>query len=195
MSTAPSLRLPPRDTSTHLNPNSPVCEPASAPVTARALSVALAGPAALGAIIGLKLSLGTALMMGLTLPLVCLGVGVMTLPGFYVACSLLGIVPRAQVMGRIAVWGARDLGLVMLGLSPAMLLVIASLSSVDEAVVVGSLGVVASAMFGARALFHRLMDERRDMRLFLVFLAWMVLSAGLGWELYLMALRLSGGLP
>ena len=125
---------------------------------------ALGGPAALGGCLGLKLGLGATLSMAGLLPLALLGVGAATLPGLYVASALLGFAPRAHQIGRVALGATRDLGVVMLGLTPPLVLLVASLPSTDEALVLGMGAVMISALIGARAFFQRLDGAVDDVR-------------------------------
>ena len=171
-----------------------VVAPAELAFSWQSVAVAWMGPAALGACVGLKSSVGAMLGMGLALPCLLALVGAMTLPGFYVASALCGTSPRMSQMARIALGGARDLGIVMLGLTPALVLVIATLATSDEALVVASLTAWLAGMLGARALFHRLTDSYQDWRILAIFGVWLLVSAGLSWELYVMALHMSGGL-
>ncbi len=156
------------------------------------LALAVGGPAALGACVGLKADVAATLTMAAALPLVLVGVVAVTLPGLYVACSMLGAAPRASLVGRAALGAGRDVGVMMLGMAPATLFVAASLPGVDHATVICSVSVALCALVGARAFSGRLQEVMLDRRSLVVYPIWMLLSLGLGWQFYLMALRLGG---
>lgn len=156
------------------------------------IALAVGGPLALGACVGLKADITATMTMALALPLVLAGAVVVTLPGLYVACSMLGVAPRASMVGRAALGAARDVGVLMLGMAPATLFVAASLPGIDHATVICSVSVVVCALIGARAFTHRLQEVMLDRRSLVVYPIWMLLSLGLGWQFYVMALRLGG---
>lgn len=165
---------------------------ASLPLTLKDGALALSGPLALGACVGLKADLGATATMAISLPLVLAGVMIITLPALYVSASMLGYAPRVSLVRDAALGAARDVGVMMLGLTPATLFVAASLPGVDEATVMGSLAVALCAMLGARAFSFRLKTVITERRALIAIPLWMVLSLGLGWQFYLMALRAGG---
>jgi len=158
------------------------------------VAIALAGPAALGACTGLMASPSTTLVLALSLPMVVLGVGLITMPGFYVATALMGFAPRANTMLGTALLACKDLGVVMLGLTPALLLTVSSLPNSEQALIAGTLAMYVASIVGVRAFYHRLVETFEDARIIPLYIGWVLLSAGLGWQFYLMAISSAGDL-
>ncbi len=158
----------------------------------RDLAIALVGPAAVGACVGWPSGGTPLLVMSGLVPLSFLIVGALTLPGLYVGSALMGAAPPARVMSRVAIGAFKDQGLVFLGLTPAMLFLCATSTDVYEALVVGTIGVFLGAMVGVRVFFLRLSRVTEDAHLAWAFALWAIVSAFLGWEVYLEMLNLGG---
>ncbi len=160
----------------------------------RDLAIALAGPAAVGACIGWSAGAAALLQMSIMLPLSFVGVTLATLPALYVGVALAGQAPNVQTMLKIASAAQRDLGLILLGLAPALLFMCATATDVHEALVFGTLGVVLGSMVGARAFYTRFRQTIPQWQALGIFALWALLTGGLGWEIYLNILRTGGQL-
>lgn len=117
------------------------------------LLVAVAGPAAIGAVLGMPEG-GLAMASGAAaLPAILLGVTVLMLPALYISTSLLGAAPPAGAtlahLGR-ALWST---GTVLLGLAGPSAFLAATMGSRGTALALGALVTLGGALVGLRALF------------------------------------------
>lgn len=111
------------------------------------LLVAAGGAALLGACLGLRGGLESTLARAVGLPVVVFGVALAAAPTLYVGAALLGSAPPAREFRDAALRALRDMGVLMAGLAPAALLLLASLHTIFAS------GVVAFALLGLTALF------------------------------------------
>lgn len=155
----------------------------------RAVPLMLAGPAAIGAALGLGAhgppAAGplTALTCAAALAAIVVGTWAAMMPALYIGAAFMGIAPRAQAVARSTGAALADMGLVFLGLAPAFLFLVVSSA---EGVTVRALGTVvvgAGVALGLRALFVRLFD-RRSLKALGLFAGWSLVSVGIGASLF-----------
>lgn len=166
----------------------------AAPPGMRAGLIALAGPAAIGACVGWPIGAEGMMTVSALLPLSFVAVGLMTLPGLYVGAALVGAAPDAREMAAAVLNACRDQGIALLGLAPALLFLCATATDIHEAMVMGTIGVMLGTAVGMRAFYHRLREVAHSGLIMGIFAIWAMLSAGLGWEIYLRVLAAGGGL-
>lgn len=149
----------------------------------------LAGPAAIGAALGLgaqgQPAAGpiAALTCAAALAAIVVGIGAALMPALYIGAAFLGIAPRAQAVARSAAAALADTGLVFLGLAPAFLFLVVSSA---EGATVRALGYVVTfsgVALGLRALFVRLFDGR-SLKALGLFAGWSLVSVGIGASLF-----------
>ncbi len=161
--------------------------------SAAEMAMGVAGPAAVGACVGMNFGIGGMLTMAAMVPASILGVGAVTLPGLYIGTAMLGAAPDVRSTLGLAAGALRDMGIAMLGLAPALLFMTATSASNDEATVVGSIVVFLGAALGVRAFFARSIEVVSGAAALPVFAIWAALSVGIGWQFYFKALAMTGG--
>lgn len=132
------------------NPSHPPLTQAARPLASA--SLALAGPMALGAVIGLRGGVAPMAMASLTLPAVLGGIAAMTIPALYIGSTLAGVAPPAPVAASAVVRAARANGVVLLGLAaPAAFLIATTTGGGGTAI--GFLALGAAALASLRVVF------------------------------------------
>lgn len=154
----------------------------------RGALLAAAGPAALGACLGMPRGLGAMFEQAASLPAIFAGTTLITLPALYIGAAVFGVAPSARRVAASAAEGLAAAGLAFLGLAPALLFLLST--SVDEAsalpLLLGTIVAAIGAFFGLRAFHQRLFAgvEQRG-RAFAVFAGWSLVAAGIGARLFL----------
>lgn len=190
-----ALEAPPRSAAITPAPRPHTPPLPDSPALARGeVMLAAGGLLALGAGVGLKAGVATTGVMALLLPASALAVGAATLPGLYIASALLGVAPPLDRLLREVVRAVADQSAAALGLTPALVCLVVASDSADEALVLATLAVILCALLGLRALYRRVIAPAEDLRALLLFGLWAALCVAFGWQVYLKALSLSGGL-
>ncbi|ACY12912.1 hypothetical protein [Haliangium ochraceum] len=147
------------------------------------LLATLAGPVALGAVLGLEVGPLTALLKSLALPAVLLGVAAVMVPALYVGATLTGAAPPAHLLVRSLGRGFRACGLVMLGLVAPALFLLATTQALGVAALVGTAATAAGVLIGLRVLFTDLFRGRSTVAI-AAFALWSLVALGIGLRLF-----------
>lgn len=158
------------------------------------LMLAGGGLLALGAGVGLKAGVATTVAMALLLPASALAMAAATLPGLYIASALLGVAPPLARLLREVVRSVADQSAAALGLTPALVCLVVASDSAEEALAIATIVAGLCALLGLRALYRRLIAPAEDLGALLLFGLWSALCVAFGWQVYLKALTLGGGL-
>lgn len=143
--------------------------------------LALAGPVAMGAIMGTKHGLGAIGSCALAVPASLLGVALLMAPVLYIGLTLLGAAPPAREVVQALVNALAACGVVLLGLCPAVLFVASSVPLHDGALLLGTLALMVAVLIGVRALFAALLRPARLwLRALPVIAVWTPVALGLG---------------
>lgn len=146
--------------------------------------LALAGPAAAGAAAGLPLGSRHMIVHAAALPGIVVGVTVFMLPALYIATTLAGVSPPAARVGHAALAGLRSTGILLLGLSPALLFLLTTTSAGLLSLLLIGVVFAGSALVGMRALYSRLFDDSVSRaRSIPVFVGWSLVCLGLATHL------------
>jgi hypothetical protein len=159
---------------------------------ARRASFAIAGPALVGAALGLHAGPAELLARAATLPAIVVGVALLMLPALYIGAAFLGVAPRAGAVARSGVAALADTGVVMLGLAPSLLFLVAASTSAAAVSALALIVLALAVAIGLRALFARLF-ERRGAAAIGLFACWSLVSAGIGAQLVARAVPLGWG--
>lgn len=150
-----------------------------------AMSVVLmfAGPAAIGAALGLFDGPSALITRAVVFPTIIIGVAALMLPALYIGAAFLGVAPKAQAVARSARAALGDMGVVFLGLAAPLFFLVAASTELGTVRVLGHLIVGVGVALGLRALFIRLFD-RRSPRAIGLFAGWSLVSVGIGAQLF-----------
>lgn len=152
-------------------------------VTTSAL-LAAAGPAAVGAVMGLGTDWRAAPLLVVALPAVVLGVAALTTPALYIGAAFAGVAPSPRAAGAAAGSALADMGRVMLGLAPPLLFLAATAGEGATVAWLGRGAVLLAALVGLRLLKWRLFDDIEDGgRGVAVFGTWALVALGIGLHL------------
>lgn len=148
--------------------------------------IALAGPAAAGAVIGVPLGSRQILVQAATVPAAIVGVTAFMVPALYIASTLAGISPPAQEVGRAVLGGLRSTGLLLLGLSPALLFLLTTTPNELLSLLLIALALLGAAAVGMRALYGLLFGPSVPrLRSLPVYGGWVLVCLGLAAHLLL----------
>lgn len=154
-----------------------------------ALLAAAAGPAAIGAVLGMPRG-GLAMASGAAiLPGILLGVTLLMVPALYIATSLLGAAPPARETPRHLTRALGAMGIVLLGLAPPSAFLAATMGSAGTALALGALVTIGGTLIGLRRLFAGMFAEQRA-GVLAVFacVAWSLVALVIGGRLFFDAL-------
>jgi len=152
-----------------------------APISKSSLLLTLAGPLAVGAIMGTKHGVLSVGLCALLVPASIFGVALIMAPVLYIGLTLLGAAPSARAVGEAMLGALKASGLVMLGLSPALISLSSSVPSEASSLVLGTLALMVAVLIGVRALFGKLLGPARSwLRALPVVAVWTPVALGLG---------------
>lgn len=157
-----------------------------------ALVLGLGGPMAMGACLGINTSLTGALVTSVSLPLAILLLGGLTLPGLYVGLALADENFSIRALANIGLKTLDAMGVMMLGLAPAALFLVATSGSVDESILLTTLAMALGVALGLRAFWRQFSTRFVSLKALLPFGVWVITVMGLGWHIYLDILRMGG---
>jgi len=158
------------------------------PVRALGALLAVAGPAAIGASLGLRADVPTLLSNAAWMPLIVLGVMALMLPGLYIASAFADIAPPARDVARGALRALEALGLCALGLAPALAFLVSTSTSAVTNLVLGHVVLALAAMLGLTAFYRSLFADRPAVRAVPLFGFWALLTVAIGWRFFLLAI-------
>ena len=144
----------------------------------------LAGPIALGAVLGLGAGVRTMLTQSVLLPCLIVGLTLSLVPALYIGLSLTGSAPPPWKGAAVVAKALVASGIVMAGLSPAVSFLVVSASARGYDRDLGFLVAGSAALVGMRQLASGLLEStpRRE-RSMLVFAAWSLVALSLGADL------------
>lgn len=154
------------------------------------MALALAGPFAMGAVLGFPSGPMRMISEGLLLPAVVFGVTAVMAPALYIGLSLVRVSPPAHDVARAFSDGLRACGVVLAGLAPATAFLLATADASWAVGVFGMVSVGAATLLGVRRLFAQL--RRGDVNLLRalpLFAGWALVSLGLGVHFFVQTLR------
>jgi hypothetical protein len=147
------------------------------------LALALAGPLALGALIGLPLSAAAAALEAGAVSALMLGLAATMVPALYIATALVGLAPGAGEFGAAVLAGLRSAGTAMLGLAaPAAFLV--ATSNIEAAAVIGGAALLGGTLIGLRRLYARLLGDADSILGAVLFIGWSAIALVVGGRLF-----------
>jgi len=156
--------------------------PLSLGVSARTVVPIVAGPALVGAALGLPGGAVQAATQAVTTPVIILGVAALMLPALYIGAAFLGVAPSARVVAQSSVAALADMGTVLSGLAAPLLFLVAASTQDASLRVLGVMTLGVGLILGFRGLFLRIF-EQRSLRALLLFTVWAIVSAGIGAQL------------
>ncbi len=147
--------------------------------------LAIGGPVAMGAVIGMQFNLFFLVREAAILPLIVCGVAIMMIPVLYIGLNLVDVAPSVRQVAMAVLRGARISGVVLLGLVPPTIFLLAT---TQNGVLVNWLGATLLATAACAALRVLYMDlfggQSVSIRAASLFAAWSLVSMGIGASLY-----------
>lgn len=155
--------------------------------------LALSGPIALGAVLGLGAGTRTIFAQSLLLPCLVVGLTLALAPALYIGLSLAGGAPPAVAMLGELRKGLTSTGIVMAGLSPAVAFLIVASGARSGNVLLGTAVAGGAALIGLRQLFRGLLEKTPSRERFaLIFVPWTLIALSLGTDLLVSMLEGGG---
>ena len=149
--------------------------------TAFSVLACLAGPAAVGAALGIPFGARGIWTESLILPAIACGVAILSLPALYIGMTLLHVAPPAPAVAKAGFEAMRSLGLALLGLAPACLFLLSTSRSTASAWLLGFAVLGFGSLAGLRTLFGTLREgSASSFPRLCLFAAWSVVTLGLG---------------
>lgn len=159
----------------------------------RTALLAIAGPAVIGAALGMPFGLSKLLAEAGMVTAIVVGLSVFMIPALYIGTTLIGAAPSADRVGAAAASALRAGGTLLLGLAPATVFLIATSQTRLVVWALGFLVLAAGMMASLRILFSDLFTtSAARLRALPVFLIWSVVSLGLGAHLFARSLERAG---
>jgi hypothetical protein len=146
--------------------------------------LAMAGPVAVGAVLGGERGLFAAAHVALGLPVVIGGLTAAMMPALYIGLAVTGAAPSAAGVALATGRGLRAMGLALLGVVAPLLFLLATVQDSRMAIALGSLVVGGAAFAGLRALHRALFGAAGPARAQAVMLVWSLLALGIGARLF-----------
>jgi hypothetical protein len=144
---------------------------------------ALGGPLLLGALPGLRIGLGATLRLGPSLLAALLATALIMGPALYLLWGLTGAKGSLEEVRRAFVDALTAAGRVHVGFAPAVLLLAATVSSRDHALVFGLAAFLGGLLVGAVRLWRALQPGASRTHAAVVLVPWLVASAIVGCRL------------
>lgn len=154
------------------------------PLTPRDLAaLALAGPAALGACVGLALTPATFWIPAAALPAIIIGTTALCAPTLYIAAAFAGVAPPPRAVAAALGRTLADAGRVLAGLFPAIALLTATATAPGTVRLLAFAAILLAAAIALRVLYRRLFADRDRPAARLLFAAWALVFLGIGLHL------------
>lgn len=150
-------------------------------LSSRSVPLILAGPALVGAALGLQGGPVQILSHAATLPLILVGVALLMLPALYIGAAFLGVAPEARAIPLRGAAAMRDTSIILLGLVPALFFLVAASLEPATATTLGVLVVGLAAVLGLRSLYLRLFEAASGA--LPLFVLWSLVTFGIGGQL------------
>jgi hypothetical protein len=155
--------------------------------------LALSGPIALGAVLGLGSGSRAIFAQSVLLPCLVVGLTLALAPALYIGLSLAGGAPPPLALIGELRKGLASTGTVMAGLSPAVLFLVVASGDHSANVVLGIAVAGGAALIGLRQLFCGLIQKSPSRQRFaLIFVPWTMIALSLGSDLLVSLLEGSG---
>lgn len=153
----------------------------------RALA-AVAGPAVAGAACGLCLGNGHTLRLAVSLPAIFVGLALLTGPALYIAAAFLDLAPEPGRLARGVARSVSDAGIVLLGLCPALLLLISTATATRSVLAFSVMVVALAAVLGLGLACLRVFGGRGHLgRGLALSMVWALICMGIGARLFFQA--------
>lgn len=158
------------------------------------LAIAVLGPMALGAAMGLSAGAWTMIKMAALIPACLLAVSLLILPGLYISSALVQFrLSLRELLVELAA-AACDTGWILLGLAPTAFFLVSTSARSDEALLFAmGLSLVGFGL-GAHACWRRLSTKAECLEHWCVLGIWGLVTLCLGAQFFFDAMIVSGGL-
>ena len=149
-------------------------------VTTKTLAVAVAGMALVGACLGMRGGFESMVWRTAVIPVAYFGIAAMTIPALYVGTAYLGAAPSAPAVVKASKRALRDIGVVFLGMAPAIAFLMVSLDSTFTAGILAFLVMGFGSAVGLRTFYTRVSCVERKGHALVMFLVWAGVSLQAG---------------
>ena len=156
------------------------------PRLSRELLWIIGGPLLVGACLGAPFELAVFLRTTIGVPAVYFGVALLMAPALYFAGAFLGVTPPVHQMVVAVRATLRELGILLVGLAPALLFLVVSAQRGTTVMVLGHV-VLGLATLVVLVAFNRRLFAGQPRRVvaFLFYMVWSALCIGIGWRAFL----------
>jgi hypothetical protein len=146
----------------------------------------IAGPLALGAVLGLPWGGGAMLYEAAVLPSVLFGTVLLMFPALYIGATILGVAPSAQVVMRAFGKGLSSTGALLLGFAPlCAFLLLTNTTELLWAWLLGAGTLTVSLLIGLRTLQHEMFAQQEKSYLWWpLFWGWALVALVIGERLF-----------
>jgi len=146
-----------------------------------------------GASLGLRFGVDSAVALGIALPAILAGTAALTAPALYIGAAFTGVAPPPRDVLTAITEGLADTGTVLLGLTPAVLLLTATASQPGTVLFLGYGVVLLGVAIGLRQLYARLFADTPGFWPPLLYAAWSTVGLGIGALLLTQVMAARGG--
>lgn len=146
----------------------------------RAVVMALLGAAAIGACLGIRGGAGAMALRMFAMPSLFVGMVILTGPALFVGLAVAGEAPPFDRFLRHSAASVGDIGVLLLGLTPATLFLMASVRMVVSAGFIGFIVLGFAYLVGIRSLLHRLSVDGLTLLGITILVGWSLLAARIG---------------
>jgi len=146
---------------------------------------AAAGPLAFGAVLGVGGTFGEATSTALVVPAVLAATALLTLPSLFVGLAWCKVGPDLRGFLHACASSMESLGIVLAGLAPALLFLIATGSNFRTMpLLFGSVFLAIAAVVSTMGLFKRLIPASQVQKALGVYVTWTLVALGVGLHLF-----------
>lgn len=144
------------------------------------------GPLLVGACLGAPFGLAVFFRSIAGLPAVFFGVGLLMAPALYIVGAFLGVAPPVDRILVAARATFRDLGMLLLGMLPALLFLEVTTQRDETVLVLGHAVIGLATTLALIAFFRRVFaGEHKRVVPVLLYLVWSAVCLGMGWRVFL----------
>lgn len=156
------------------------------------LSIALLGPAVIGGIVGLEQSPSAASQAAVSIPVITALVAGLMLPALYIGVGLVGDLPRPRALATSMLRATQSSGHASIGMAIPLAFLLSTTRSVGLASVVGGAVIAIAAVCGLRVLRDEAIGADPDPPAWWIYNIWSVTALGIGARLYIDAMPKGG---
>lgn len=171
-------------------------------VSTSRLAFGMGGFALVGACLGLRTDLTASLILAAALPAIWIGVALLTTPALYIGAAFMGVNPDPRRTMAALKRGLADAGIVLAGLTPALLFLTATTTNRVLSMLIGLAVLAMGAMLAQGIVYPRLFPRQAGEPAYIRFrtrglwLAWSLVGLGIGAYLVFRSFSLAfPGLP